>query len=372
MPNLHKLSLSHVAVNYRLLKTICKLKTLRSLELDRIEFFQTNTATHDFSKMPPITSLVLKDNVGNDKSIVARVFNVANLQKLSATSCIQVMPLLPHTLALVELYLTSIESTNAFFDALCRLDALTTLEMKYVMVGSGTSPCQLNAPYLPRLRRLTAPPSFAHIAADRLLSSVNLINGIQTDQMKRNARLSSQMLITKIIQGFTQSSAGLESLFIPFELCSIGGLCKGFSGLQNLTIMIGHPNFDFNLHQPNDFGRCGCIKSCINEVATHWSPTPSVLSVKLEMKAVPPHIESDYLYDLVFQRNLINQTVATFPNVQRVQFFDYLEWTRETCGEKWTGYIPFEFHSRISSQLNDNHYIGKDVDGLLRPFCSTL
>lgn len=86
------------------------------------------------------------------------------------------------------------------------------------------------------------------------------------------------------------------------------------------------------------------------------------------MKAVPPHIEKQYLYDLELQYNLIYQTVAAFPNAQRVQFFDYLEWTRGSHGEKWTGYIPFAFYDRIRCQLNDDHYVLKDVDGLLLPF----
>lgn len=255
MPNLQKLSLSNVAINHCLLKAICKLKTLRSLELDGIDFSQTNTVAHNFKKMPPITSLYLKDNIGDDESIVARVFNVVDLRKLSATRCIQVLPLLPHTHALVELYLTSVESTTAFWNVVGRLEALTTLRMKYVIVGSGTPPHKLNASSLPRLRHLTAPPSFSYIVVDRLLSSVNLMDGVQTNQMKR----TSQILRTEVIENVMRPSASLRSLLIPFEFCSMGCVCKDLPDLESLTVMIGHSNFNFGV--PNELYDCDYIKS---------------------------------------------------------------------------------------------------------------
>ncbi|KAG6898600.1 hypothetical protein C0993_005757 [Termitomyces sp. T159_Od127] len=322
---------------------------------------------HGFKKMPHITSLCLKNDVGDDEGIVARVFNVAHLRKLSANRCIQVLPLLPHTLALVELLLTSVESTIAFWSAIGPLQALEILQMKHVTVGNGTSSHELDASSLPRLRHLLAPPSFSYIVANRFLSSVNLMDGVQTDQTKRITQLSSQILTTEVTENFTLSSSGLISLLIPIELCSIGGFSKKFPDLQDLTIMIGHPNFDFEL-QPNNFDGFACIKSCINEIATKWSPAPSVKSLEFKIEAIPSHNERKYLYDLELQYNLVYQTVPAFPNVRKVQFFDYLEWTRESCGDEWTGYIPFEFHSRIRSQLNDDHYVGKDVDGLLLPF----
>ncbi|KAG6888579.1 hypothetical protein C0995_007261 [Termitomyces sp. Mi166 len=264
MPNLHQLSLSNVFIDVHLLKTICKLKGLRFLGLTNIEF-SPNVAERVLKKTPSITSLQLdwssSSNAGEENldSTVARVVNVANLQKLSAARCAQVMPILPQTPTLVELSLKLVESTDDLWNTIGSLRALTTLEMMSVTVRRATAPHQLTTSSLPSLRRLIAPPSFSSIVVNRPLSYINLIDGIQSDETKQSTHLSSQ--ISEISESFTRSSADPTSLLIPFEFYSIVPFCEKFPDLQNLTIMNGHPNFTFSSDQPNDYDGCCPFKS---------------------------------------------------------------------------------------------------------------
>ncbi|KAH0578790.1 hypothetical protein H2248_002987 [Termitomyces sp. 'cryptogamus'] len=379
MPNLHKLSLSNMVIDAHLLKNICKLKNLRSLVLDSVDFAR-NLAEHLFKKMPPITSLRLHQlDIDEDQNVIARIVNVANVQTLSATKCAQVLPLLPHTLALVELYLTSVESTTALWDVISRLTALTTLAMECVAVQDDHSPPhQLSASSLPNLRRLTAPPSFSSVVADRSLSYINFMDGFQLDQVGPFIHLSLQA--DEVSRYFTRSSSSLISLLIPLEFYSIGPFCEKFPNLQNLTIMSGHPNFSRS-HRPGVIGddaynlfQSTIVVQFINEVTAKWPPAPSVKSLRLELQGdslVGIH-DSVFLFDLELQRKFITRIVAAFPSVLRVQFFEYVTWTREPCGGKWTGHIPFEFHSRIRWDLSQDHVVRKDVDGLLLPFLVIL
>ncbi|KAG6840016.1 hypothetical protein C0991_009572 [Blastosporella zonata] len=177
----------------------------------------------------------------------------------------------------------------------------------------------------------------------------------------------------------TQSSADIECLAVPYSMYAVRPFAETFPLVKSLCIM----------GDECDLPKAGPVTNADNDasvnlvmheyhfdsISAKWPPAPSVLS--LELRAYPetiniPPCRTDYILDLEFQRNLIPQLTVAFPNVRKIRFGPYIEWTRQPSEETWSGFIPLDLHDRIRFMLNHKrhpvHY--KDVDHLLEPFLS--
>ncbi|KAG6917158.1 hypothetical protein DXG01_003671 [Tephrocybe rancida] len=328
----------NVSISRRLLKTICKTKALRSLTLGNSRFAEDITENFP-TKTPPLTSLAIMEFSDTPEfpdsfaSVVARVVTAEDLKSITAPNFDLISTLLPQTTALVELILTDMVCSRATWDAIGSLQALRTLEIERFAVEAAdqehpSRQAQLATSHLPNLQRLKGPLSFSYIVANRPISSLDLTGTVRLKDRQALVSFTSAPVDFPLI---VQSSADIVSLFIHYNVYT---------------------------------------EPFIDDIATQRAPVLSVLSLNFHF-GVDVTWPACHYYDLELQRTLIPRITAGFPNLRKIQFFYYIEWSKPLNEDRWTGYIPLELYPILHLLLRKIGTTYKDVDGLLNAVIDT-
>ncbi|KAG7441530.1 uncharacterized protein BT62DRAFT_482750 [Guyanagaster necrorhizus] len=336
MEEIQSLTLDHVIISHRMLKSIAKLKKLKRLAVRECELAQgvteldisalrslpidefTLVSVHQRSTSP----LTLFQGIPNTSQVILHA-SAWDDNSMSTVMSSQLTRLTLETLS----YETNLHQLAHVLNHLPSLTHLTVATLSLESVSSAGDPdFPLEASSLPRLRALSCPPLLAILFPKRALNELDITgyNISTTGSLLRHVYFNARDRHT---QTFGQTTAAIQTLSIRDDMVSRGdAIIRYFPHLKTLRVVCGS-------HDDKTMTRV------LKDISEGFHGTDQGYLPICELEVHIPLIQS-WMVNLQVQHKAIVMHIQTaFFQITRVNLAAGVQWHRNDVCSDWQAYV---------------------------------